>query len=227
MTPFYDAMIAKLIAHAPTREAALDRLANALDHTLIAGVRSNVAFLGALCRAPEFREGKVDTGFIDRNLAALGAVPHGADCAAAAFGVARLLERESANVAAPPAEDPARPIRPGRHATASSSAARARSPFRSLVDGEGADAAVTYDKDGMRVTVDGAAPAADARVFETDDEVYVLRHGRQTRVRLKDVSRGRGGRRRRRHHQGADAWQGACSFSSPTATRSPAANVSP
>ncbi len=55
VTPFYDPMIAKLIAHAPTVTAALDRIANALDRTLIAGVRSNVAFLGALCRAPAFR----------------------------------------------------------------------------------------------------------------------------------------------------------------------------
>src|SRR5208282_3949700 len=56
---FYDAMIAKLIAHAPTREAALDRLAAALDRTVIAGPRCNVAFLAALTRASEFRQGKV------------------------------------------------------------------------------------------------------------------------------------------------------------------------
>src|ERR1700729_2228007 len=75
VTPFYDAMIAKLIAHAPTREAALDKLAAALDQTVIAGPRSNVAFLAALTRASEFCQGKVDTGFIERNLAALGAAP--------------------------------------------------------------------------------------------------------------------------------------------------------
>ncbi len=188
VTPFYDAMIAKLIAHAPTRDGALDRIANALDRTLIAGVRSNVAFLGALCRAPEFRKGKVDTGFIDRNLAALGAVPLGADRAAAAFGVARLLGRESANMAAPPVEDPA----------AANSPWAARDGFqlggvRSISvpvvsEGERASATVTYDKDGMHVAIDGTAPAVDASVFEADDEVYVLRHGRQTRVRLQDVS---------------------------------------
>ena len=92
VTPFYDAMIAKLIAHAPTREAALDRLAGALDRTLIAGVRSNVAFLAKLCRAPEFRQGNVDTGFIDRNLEMLGAVPQQRDLAAAALGAAHLLD---------------------------------------------------------------------------------------------------------------------------------------
>jgi 3-methylcrotonyl-CoA carboxylase alpha subunit len=57
-----------------------------------------------------------------------------------------------------------------------------------LLDGQSVDAAVSYGKDGMSVIVGGAAPAADAKVFEADDEAYVLRHGRQTRVRLKDVS---------------------------------------
>ena len=44
VTPFYDPMIAKLIAHAPTRDAALARLTNALDHTLVAGVRTQRRF---------------------------------------------------------------------------------------------------------------------------------------------------------------------------------------
>ena len=188
VTPFYDAMIAKLIAHAPTRDGALDRIANALDRTLIAGVRSNVAFLGALCRAPEFGKGKVDTGFIDRNLAALGAVPRGPDRAAAALGVARLLGRESANVAAPPGEDPAAADSPwaARDGFQLSGVRAITVPV--VIEGERASAAVTYDKDGMHVAIDGATPAVDASVFEAQDQVYVLRHGRQTRVRLQDVS---------------------------------------
>jgi 3-methylcrotonyl-CoA carboxylase alpha subunit len=46
VSPYYDAMIAKLIAHADTREQAIDKLHDALAHTLIAGPRSNLAFLG-------------------------------------------------------------------------------------------------------------------------------------------------------------------------------------
>jgi 3-methylcrotonyl-CoA carboxylase alpha subunit len=186
VTPFYDPMIAKLIAHAPTREIALHRMVNALEHTLVAGVRSNVAFLEALCRAPEFREGKVDTGFIDRNLTALGAVPHDPDRAAAALGVVRLLEGDEA--AAPPAEESAEANSPwAAHDGFQLCGARSITvPI--LMDGEGADATVTYGQDGMSVVIDGAAPAADAKVFAADEEVYVLRHGRQTRVRLKDVS---------------------------------------
>ena len=129
VTPFYDPMIAKLIVHEPTREAALDRMTNALDQTLVAGVRSNIAFLGALCRAESFREGKVDTGFIDRNLAALGAVPHDPDHAAAAPGVAQPLDATKRQRQAP--KQPRSRIHRGPRATVFSSAVRVRSTFRS------------------------------------------------------------------------------------------------
>ena len=99
VTPFYDPMIAKVIAHAHTRSAALDRLAGALDRTIVAGPRSNVAFLAALCRAEGFRAGTFDTGFIERNLAALGAIPQ-LDPAAAALGALRLIDRDLARIAA-------------------------------------------------------------------------------------------------------------------------------
>jgi 3-methylcrotonyl-CoA carboxylase alpha subunit len=192
VTPFYDAMIAKLIAHAPTRMAALEQLSQALDHTLVAGVRSNVAFLASLSRAEAFRHGKVDTGFIDRNLAELGAVPHPADKAAAALGVAHLLEAASTTA----------PLEDGESKSTSPWAARdgfqlggARSiVVPVLIDGESASATVTYAKNGIRVVIDGVTSASDAKVFDAgqDDqeaqEVYVLRNGRQTRVRIKDFS---------------------------------------
>ena len=99
ITAFYDPMIAKLIAHGATREQALARLGGALERTVVAGPRSNVAFLGALCRAKEFRAGAVDTGFIERNGAALGLVPQGVDRAAAAAGAARLIEQDRERIA--------------------------------------------------------------------------------------------------------------------------------
>ncbi len=164
----------------------------ALDHTLVAGVRSNVAFLASLCRAEAFRRGKVDTGFIDRNLAALGAVPHPPDKAAAALGVAHLLKIASR---APALDD---------GDTESASPWAAQDGFqlggvRSVVvpvviDGESAGATVTYAKNVLGVAIDGVTSAADAKVFvgAGDDqeapEAYVLRNGRQTRVRIKDFS---------------------------------------
>ena len=192
VTPYYDPMIAKLIAHGATREAALERLAKALERTLLAGPRSNVAFLAALCRAGEFRQGRVDTGFIDRNLAALGAVPHAIDRAAAALGVASLL-------AGAAGEGRAAETSPADEATEVQSPWTAKDGFqlggtRSLivpvvVDGDSANATVSFGADGMRVTVEDTAPATDARVFEADTEAYVVRRGRQTRVRVKDFTR--------------------------------------
>jgi 3-methylcrotonyl-CoA carboxylase alpha subunit len=75
VTPFYDPMIAKLIAHGPTRDAAFARLAAALDRTEIAGVIANAGFLARLLRHPDVAAGRVDTGLIDREAAALLADP--------------------------------------------------------------------------------------------------------------------------------------------------------
>jgi 3-methylcrotonyl-CoA carboxylase alpha subunit len=195
VTPFYDPMIAKLIAHAPTRERALDQLADALVHqTFVVGPRTNVAFLRALCQAREFGEGNVDTGYIDRNLAALGAVPRAPDGAAAALGVERLLGElagETAGGAEPDGED----------ATAAESPWAAHDGFQLggtrvlsipvLIDGQNAKAEVVYATAGEQVTIDGAAPVDDAEtIVVADGEAYVIRGGRQTRVRLQDFSVG-------------------------------------
>src|SRR5205823_8172152 len=87
------------IAHGATRREALEALASALDHTMVAGPHTNLAFLAALCRAENFRKAQFDTGFIDRNLAALGAVAAEPDRGAAAKGVAQLLAREATRIA--------------------------------------------------------------------------------------------------------------------------------
>jgi 3-methylcrotonyl-CoA carboxylase alpha subunit len=188
VTPFYDAMIAKLVAHAPSRDAALTRMADALDRTLVAGVRSNVAFLGALCRAPAFRAGKVDTGFIDRNLAALGAVPHASDLAAAALGVARLLAPEDDDASGASPDEAAELDSPWGARDGFELGGNRSMAVPVVIDGQRASATVTYGKIGTNVLIDGIRPAADAKAFAARDEVYVLRGGRQTRVRLSDVA---------------------------------------
>ncbi len=191
VTPYYDAMIAKLIAHAPTRAAALDRLAAALERTVVAGVRSNVAFLAKLCRADEFRHGKVDTGFIDRNLAMLGAVPRQRDNPAAALGVAHLLGSAGASEIAPLEGDALEYASPWALRDGFQLGGVRSTVVAIVVDGESADATVVCAKDGMRVAVAGAAPANDGKVFQAGEDAYVLRGGRQTRVRIEDYSAAR------------------------------------
>jgi 3-methylcrotonyl-CoA carboxylase alpha subunit len=67
VTPFYDPMIAKLIVHADTREAAAVRLASACGAVEVWPVKTNAAFLARAAADPDFVAGRVDTGFIDRH----------------------------------------------------------------------------------------------------------------------------------------------------------------
>ncbi|MEO1796888.1 MAG: biotin carboxylase N-terminal domain-containing protein, partial [Pseudomonadota bacterium] len=71
ISPFYDPMIAKLITHAETREAALAKLDRALSGTDVAGLVTNLGFLRRLARVPAFAAGEVDTGLIAREGATL------------------------------------------------------------------------------------------------------------------------------------------------------------
>jgi len=75
ITPYYDPMIAKVIVHGPTRQAALGKLLASLEATEVAGCVTNAGFLAALCRHEGFARGDVDTGLIDRDLASLIAEP--------------------------------------------------------------------------------------------------------------------------------------------------------
>jgi acetyl-CoA carboxylase biotin carboxylase subunit len=94
VTPFYDPMIAKVIAHAPTREAACAKLAHALERAEIAGLSTNNAFLIRALSSRDFVAGEVDTGFIDRHMDAL--VPRSEPDAAVLAAAARFVVRERA-----------------------------------------------------------------------------------------------------------------------------------
>ncbi|MEA2778206.1 MAG: 3-methylcrotonyl-CoA carboxylase alpha subunit [Acetobacteraceae bacterium] len=75
----YDAMLAKLICHGPTRETARRRMQQALADCAVAGVASNLDLLGRIVAHPDFAAGGIDTGFIAREavtlLAAQGTPP--------------------------------------------------------------------------------------------------------------------------------------------------------
>ncbi|WP_439519599.1 biotin carboxylase N-terminal domain-containing protein [Hydrogenophaga sp.] len=64
VTPHYDAMLGKLIAHAPTRAQAIERLAHALDSTQLLGLPTNRAFLAACLRHPVFGAGEALIPFL-------------------------------------------------------------------------------------------------------------------------------------------------------------------
>ncbi|KMS70196.1 MULTISPECIES: acetyl/propionyl/methylcrotonyl-CoA carboxylase subunit alpha [Streptomyces] len=67
----YDPMLAKVVAHAPTRAEAIRRLAGALESAAVHGPVTNRDLLVRSLRHPEFTSGRMDTGFYDRHLDAL------------------------------------------------------------------------------------------------------------------------------------------------------------
>ena len=66
--PFYDSLMAKIIAHGESREAALERMWQAIAATRIQGVASNLVLHSTVLANREFQEGGVDTGFLARLL---------------------------------------------------------------------------------------------------------------------------------------------------------------
>jgi geranyl-CoA carboxylase alpha subunit len=67
ISPYYDSMIAKLIAHAPTRDEARARLATALDETVALGIPTNKDYLSFVLRNEVFGSGRATTRFVEDN----------------------------------------------------------------------------------------------------------------------------------------------------------------
>jgi 3-methylcrotonyl-CoA carboxylase alpha subunit len=89
VSPHYDSLLAKLIASAPDRASAIARLCGEVERTVVAGPRTNAAFLHALLSHPAFVEGRMDTGLIGRDLARLTAAEPSPQ--AIIYGVTQML----------------------------------------------------------------------------------------------------------------------------------------
>ncbi|HYM98103.1 MAG TPA: biotin/lipoyl-containing protein, partial [Aestuariivirgaceae bacterium] len=180
ISPFYDSMIAKLIASAPDRPGAIARLAQALEETVVAGPKTNASFLHALTVHPAFAAGRMDTGLIARELATLA--PAHVDARAVAFGVTHLVwhahdaaeERRGSNESYSPwsAQD-AFQLGGGR-----------RQQMTVLVDGTPTDVHVAWGSGGPRASVPGdktttAPEPRGLRVVGNGNPVYVLADMRQ------------------------------------------------
>ncbi len=163
VTPFYDPMIAKVIAHGATRDEALDRLTAALRQTIVAGPKSNVRFLRLLANHPDFRAGRLDTGLIEREKAALGAVEQPLDAGAARAAAHRLLTRAKATLGGRPGWQPNDPW--------------------STSDGFGLGVgAIELTIDGHREAVVPDDGSETQQVVDADEAVLVIRDNRQSRV---------------------------------------------
>jgi 3-methylcrotonyl-CoA carboxylase alpha subunit len=179
VSPYYDPMIAKVIAHGADRTQALDRLAAALGDTIVVGPHANAAFLKALAEHPEFRAGHFDTGFIDRHLAALTQVNASDEASIVAAGVDALLA--SRDVASDTSwRDPW-----------SAADGFVLGPPRGLelditVDGHPGKANVIWASGGRTVEVGGIAAAGeDVRTMPVSTGIVAIGRGMQRLVALK------------------------------------------
>jgi len=68
--PYYDSLIAKLIVHGNDRHEAMARMGRALDQFIVRGIDTSISLHRAIFQDPDFREGKFDTSFMERFLAA-------------------------------------------------------------------------------------------------------------------------------------------------------------
>ena len=184
VTPFYDPMIAKVIARGATRAEALERLSVALQETVVLGPRSNLWFLAGLVRAPQFRAADFDTGFIDAHLPML-LPPQALDGQAVALGAQMLLKHERARIMQ--TREPDVPQSPWDGADGFQLSGIRKAVLPLFAEGEPVLADVSYAPQ-LSVSVGGAAPAADAYAVVEGSSAYVLRGGRQTKVSLRDFA---------------------------------------
>ena len=210
VTPHYDPMIAKVIAHGEDRATALDRLAGALGRFAIAGVVTNLPFLSRLVADAEFRAGRVDTGLIDRNLDALlerGPVPDPVLALAAMHAAGALSEPVRRDPRGDPSGDTSTGWRdPWSTSTGWRLWGAAVQTVHLRIDGDPVEARVTFSeaggcrvdvenaslvarllrRDGTRVTLDLSDRIVSARLVPDGDRLHVVHDGRAYSVDVPD-----------------------------------------
>ena len=66
VTPFYDSLLAKIIAHAPTRTEAISKLRGALQNFVVEGLKTNLPLHQRVLASEAFARGELDTHFLER-----------------------------------------------------------------------------------------------------------------------------------------------------------------
>ena len=198
VTPHYDPMLAKVIAHGDDRTMAIARLGGALRGFEIAGVTTNVPFLSRLAADSGFRAGDVDTGLIDRKLDGLvarGPVPDPVLAVAAMHAAGALADPRGEASGDAPGDlwrDPWSTSTGWRLWGAGEQAVHLQ------IDGDAVEARVTFleeggcrighgntaivarlvRRDGPCVTLDLSDRIASARIVPDRDALHVLHEGR-------------------------------------------------
>jgi len=189
VTPFYDPMIAKVIAHEDDRDKALDRLSQTLAASLVAGPRTNIGFLKSLADDVDFRGDRFDTGLIDRKLDHLLADADRLRAPSVALGALRLVEREMERIAEEEGRRSSEPQSPWAVADAFQFGAARSVTERLMVDGEPETVVIDWADGEPAVRIarpEGGDAEFEADIVDARDGVYVLAAGRQFHVAPRD-----------------------------------------
>jgi 3-methylcrotonyl-CoA carboxylase alpha subunit len=199
--PVYDSLIAKVIAWAPAREQAAARLAEALDHTYLAGIRTNEHWLGRILRSPVFLEVRHSVALLDRSAAEFSrptkVTP--ATLVLAALAARHAAETDSPRAARSPwhVSDGFQPNLPARIDLTLSSGGRPHRVQLTLEGGQPSEALVLAPADksapqdgGTRLRLAGVSVTESAVSAALDDERHSarwFRHGPHLHVWIGDV----------------------------------------
>ncbi|MGH6925827.1 MAG: biotin/lipoyl-containing protein, partial [Propylenella sp.] len=180
VTPFYDAMLAKVIVSGVDRDEAVERLANALSRVRIAGPRTNLAFLSRIASHPDFLAGGVTTDFADRKLQQLGGAP--LDPALAAGVIEDWAARNARDIAG------AAPGPWSRRDGFQLGGLRQNTRMAVEIDRQATDVEIGWMASGPRVVLVGGARPTSGRgeIVWGEGEAFVLLDGRQLRVFFPD-----------------------------------------
>jgi 3-methylcrotonyl-CoA carboxylase alpha subunit len=186
VSPYYDSMIAKLIASGPDRATALARLAQALEAIAVAGPKTNAAFLHALALHPGFVAGRTDTGLIAREIEALA--PRGRDGQAIAFGTMHMLWQAHDDAELRRSDRPRGDYSPWSAQDAFQLGGARRQQVTVLADGVPTKVEVDWGAGGPGTRVIGEQDAPPwqrrtIRVVGEGNPLYVLHDMRQTELR--------------------------------------------
>ena len=91
---FYDPMLAKLVVHAPSREAAIARMLRALGELRVVGVETSAPFHRRVLQEADFRAGEIDIRYLEKHPELVEQAPQPASLRAAALAAALLAEEE-------------------------------------------------------------------------------------------------------------------------------------
>jgi 3-methylcrotonyl-CoA carboxylase alpha subunit len=190
VSPNYDAMLAKVIAWAPTRDAAIDRLNQGLQETDVRGVTTNIAFLSALVTHAGVRTNAIDTGFIERELKSLtpeATAPGDFELCAAVAAIVDAESRAQPDARSPWLTSGWMPVgrrqrkftfRQGQGTEHKVTLQYGSGPAALSIDGrEFAFTSSTAEKGGFDLTLDGARSHVIA-VVEGHELYLRTRHGR-------------------------------------------------